>query len=235
MELTVHAHDAHSRTLADRADGPITWEDLEVLDAREVACKNADLALLAPLVFDVGGAPVRFGWVPCVDSDLASLESAAWLWLTWSGMPLLVAASPALADAVTQSVADLGMDQLGDTGIDLFAQLMLAPNLPPGLTLRQAALARERLAELPQGLEPLGVWQGRHRDSGEPSGHRLLLWAGPGFPLAALLGAVAGLAAQRLRPALASLPLALPLVAARWQVGADQLLDLAVGDVLILG
>lgn len=235
MELTVQAPDTSSRALSDRADGPITWDDLEVLDAREVAHRNADLALLSRLVFAVGGAPVRFAWSSCTESDLASSRSAAWLWLTWSGMPLLVAVSPALADAVGQSVADLGMDQLGDSGIDLFAQLMLAPHLPAGLTLRQAALEREHLAELPQGLELLGVWQGRHRDSGESSGHRLWLWAEPGFPLAALLGAVAGLAAQRLPSALASLPVTLPLVAARWQVEADQLLDLAVGDVLILG
>lgn len=219
---------------ADRAT-PITRDDLPGLDGREVALRNADLALLGRAVFSVGGAPVGFQRVPGAVSVSPSGQPAVWFRLTWSGLPLLVAASTALADAVAQSLADVGVDQLGASGLELLSQLMLAPLLPAGLTLREAACSREALTEMPEVTEPLGTWQGRHLDSGEPSGHWLALWAEPRFPLAALLGAVAGLASSHRPHALAALPIALPLVAARWSVDADQLLDLAVGDVLILG
>jgi len=43
------------------------------------------------------------------------------------------------------------------------------------------------------------------------------------------------LATQQLPAPLAAVPIALPLVAARWQVRANELQDLAVGDVLVLG
>lgn len=214
---------------------PVTFDDLPLLEGREVALRNADLALLGRAVFSVGGAPIRFQRTPGVAAASLRSPAAAWLWLSWSGQPLLAAASAPLAEAVAQSVADAGLEQLGPSGIELFAQLMLAPLLPDGLTLRQAALSREAMSEMPALREPLGTWQGRHLESGEPSGHWLALWAGPQFPLAALLGAVAGLASSRLAPALAALPVAMPLVAARWSVEADQLLDLAVGDVLMLG
>ena len=42
------------------------------------------------------------------------------------------------------------------------------------------------------------------------------------------------MASARLPSPLGALPISMPLVAARWQVEAHDLLDLAVGDVLIL-
>ena len=218
---------------APAVTAPVGWDDLPTLNAQEVALRNANLMQLAPWVFAVAGVPVRFAWAPFAEQDAAA--ASAWLWLSWSGLPVVAAVSPGLADAVAQSVAEVAVDQLGESGIDLFAQLMLAPRLPAGLTLRQAALSREGLPAVPQWLEPLGTWRGHHPGSGEPSGHGVSLWAGPGFPLAAMLGSVASLASSRRRSPLAALPIALPLIAARWCVDADQLQDLAVGDVLVVG
>lgn len=224
-----------SATAAHPLEVPITREDLPWLDAREVALRNADLARLGRAVFSVGGVPLRFERVPLEPQAAPARAAGTWLWLSWSGLPLLAAISPALSDAVTQSMADVAVDQLGDSGLSLFAQLMLAPHLPAGLTLRQAARTREAMVELPQGLEPLGLWQGRHLDAGEPSGHEVVLWAGPDFPISALLGAVARLASATSASPLSDFPIDLPLVAARWSVDAEVLQDLAVGDVLMLG
>lgn len=226
-----------STTSTSARDGrvvPLTVGELPALDVREVVRCNASLAHLARQVFAVGGVPVQFRWAPMTDPDLPAGHDT-WLWLDWSGMPLLVAASPALSNAVSLALADVSVDQLGEPGLDVLGQLMLAPRLPAGLSLHQAAPSRSALLGVPQGLEPLGVWQGWHGTSGEPSGHRLALWAEPAFPLAALLTAMASLATSRRPSPLASMPIALPLVAARWQVDAGQLHDLAVGDVLMLG
>ncbi len=216
---------------------PITQSDLPSLDARQVNLNNADLALFSRRVFSVAGVPVRFQrTAPAHDQTTGSGSAAGvWLWLSWAGQPLLLQASPAFADAVTQSLVQLGVDELGDSGIDLFAQLMLAPQLPAGLSLRRAALTRDGLEGPPSALDPLGIWEARHLETGERSGHQLCLWAGPECPVTALLATFASLASTQLESPLSALPIALPLVAARWSVDVQQLRDLAVGDVLLLG
>lgn len=225
------------------SDGPLGWDDLPALEASAVALRNADLALLGRRVFALGGVPVRFrheALAPAQASGSAhstswASEPAVWLWLEWSGAPLLAGVSAAWAGAVTQTLAGLALDQLGEPGLDLLCQLQLAPLLPAGLILRQAALNREALHNRPSGLQCLGAWVGQHQVTHEPSAHVAQLWAGPGFPLQAFLQSFKPLAREQLPSPLAALPIALPLVAARWRVGADELQDLAVGDVLILG
>ena len=228
-------------------DGPVGWDDLPALDAATVARRNADLALLGRRVFTVGGVPVLFqheaqdgapdrtaAGQPA-DTGSAVWEPSVWLWLEWAGVPVLAGVSAAWAGAVAQTLAGLGLDQLGEPSLDLLCQLKLAPRLPQGLTLRQAALSREALQGLPAGLHSLGAWVGRHQATQEPCAHGVRLWAGAGFALQAFLRAFEPLASRQLPSPLAAMPIALPLVAARWQLPADELHDLAVGDVLILG
>lgn len=220
-------------------DGPVGWDDLPALESAAVALRNADLALLGRRVFTVGGVPVQFQHEALAAQGAAGAQSASepavWLWLEWSGAPLLAGVSAAWAAAVTQTLAGQALDQLGEPGLDLLCQLQLAPLLPAGLTLRQAALTREALHDLPSGLQCLGAWVGRHQATHEPSTHVAQLWAGLGFPLQAFVSAFKPLAREQLPSPLAALPIALPLVAARWRVDVDELQDLAVGDVLILG
>lgn len=238
------------------------WDDLPVLQAHAVALRNADLATLRRLNFEVGGVPVRFQRaLPAADVDKAQAvtamaasapatattrrhdeaaeasawEPAVWLWLEWSGVPLLAGVSTAWAGAMAQTLAGAGIDQLSDAGVDLLCQIKLAPRLPAGLMLRQAARARQALDDGLDGLELLGVWAARHLGTDEASGHAVQLWAGAGFALQSFLSAFAPLSSGRQASPLAGVPMTLPLVAARWHVDADQLLDLAVGDVLILG
>ena len=129
---------------AEKGDGPIGMAALPELDGREVKLCNADLAQLSRLVFTLGGIPLRFERGQGVRNDEAALSPAVWLRLDWSGLPLMVGASSALAEAVAQAVANVGLDQLGESGFDLFAQLMLSPLLPAGMVLCQGALARDR-------------------------------------------------------------------------------------------
>ena len=221
-------------------DGPLGWDDLPALESAAVALRNADLALLGRRVFMVGGVPVQFqheALAPMGTAGAVSAQSepAVWLWLEWSGAPLLAGVSKAWSAAVAQTLAGQALDQLGEAGLDLLCQLRLAPLLPAGLILRQAALTRQALHDLPPGLQGLGSWVGRHQTTLEPSAHVAQLWAGPGFAVQALLFAFTSLAREQLPSPLAAMPIALPLVAARWRVDADELQDLAVGDVLILG
>jgi hypothetical protein len=232
--------------------------DLAALDAGEAARRNADLAYLARRVFRLGGVAVRFiadtapnaeaaptaagagaGGGPAATAGAAGLVEAAddvavWLWLEWAGAPLLAGLSAAWAAALAQG-AGVGLEQLSDETLDLLWQLRLSARLPAGLVLRQAAFRREALTDLPAGLAFTGRWTGLHQATGEASGHGVQLWAGPGFPLQALHRAFEPFVSEVLPSPLAQLPIALPLVAARWSVDAAELQDLAVGDVLLLG
>lgn len=228
-----------------RSDGPLGWDDLPALDAAAVALRNADLAQLGRRVFALGGVAVRFHQAALPPqgaaraegglNDPAAQEPAVWLWLEWAGVPLLAGVSEAWAGAVAQSLAGLGLDALGEPGLDLLCQLQLAPRLPAGLILRQAARSRGHLEGVPGGLTFLGCWAGLHHASGEPSEHTVQLWAPPGLAVQALLAAFVPLARETLPSPLAGVPIALPLVAARWPMDAVVLQDLSVGDVLILG
>lgn len=162
-----------------------------------------------------------------------TVEPAVWLWLEWAGAPMLAGLSAAWAGAATQA-AGVGLEQLSDETLDLLAHLRLSARLPAGLVLRQAAFRREALADLPKGLVPIGGWTGRHLSTDEASGHAVRLWAEPGFPVQSLLRAFEPFVSEVLPSPLAQLPIALPLVAARWSVDAGELRDLAVGDVLLI-
>lgn len=216
--------------------------DLAMLDAAEVARHNAGLAFLARRVFTLGGLPVRFERLVDTDVDDPAEPPALWLALALAGVPLLAGVSAAWAGALAQAEG-VALAQLSPETLDLLCQLRLAPRLPTGLTLRQAAFERRALAaeaaetaeaaERP-GLALAGHWAGRHLATGEASGHALQLWTPTGFALQALLQTLEPFVSGTLASPLAQLPIALPLVAARWQLPAAELIDLAVGDVLVL-
>lgn len=218
--------DAHSTAIG--------LQDLIAFEGAEVDRLNADLAFLDRRIFQLGGLELRF---VRLDDGAPTAETAAppaaWLWLERAGVPLLAGFSAAWAGAWTQD-AGMGLDQLSEEALNLLAQLTLSPRLPAGLTLRAAALERDAMTDLPPGLGAVGRWSGRDAATGEPSGHEIQVWGGAGCTPQALYATVAPLTHRVLPPPLAQVPVPLPLVAARWSVDADQLHDLAVGDVLLL-
>jgi len=211
----------------------IGLEALPALDWTDMASRNADLLALGRAVFDIAGVPVLFSRQTTAAEG--GVPQEVWLLLEWGGEPCVVGVSAALAGVITQLLVDQTPAQLGEAGLDLVGHARLAPLLPAGLTLRQVALLRDDLSEPPIAPDCLGLWAGRHLATGEPSGHELEIWAATGFALASLVRELARLATTHLPSPLATMPIALPLVAAKWHTPAGIITDLAVGDVLFLG
>lgn len=210
----------------------IGLNNLAHADAAGVSSRNADLAVLARRIYRIGGAQLRFvrSEAPAADTQ----APAIWLWLEWAGVPLLAGISPAWAAAALQTVG-VALEQLAENSLDLLCQTHLAPQLPAGLIVRQAAISRTHLQAPPRNLAPIGCWSGVHHDTGEATGHTVHVEAGPQFALRAFLQLFDPFVCATLASPLARMPIGLPLVAARWQVAANDLQDLAVGDVLVLG
>ena len=211
----------------------IGLDALPALDGADIASRNADLLALGRAVFDIAGVPVLFSRQAIAAEG--GVPPEVWLVLEWGGEPCVVGVSAALAGVITQLLVDQTPAQLGEPGLNFLGHARLAPLLPAGLTLRQVALLRDGLSESPIAPVCLGRWAGRHLATGEPSGHELEIWAAEGFALASLVRGLARLANTHLASPLATLPIALPLVAAKWHAPAGIITDLAVGDVLFLG
>ena len=203
---------------------------LPSLSAVEVQRRNIDLMVLGRAVFRLEGQAITFSlaeskvnqtWVPAV-----------WLALRWNGQPCLAGISASWAEAMTHKLIGQSLQQLGEGGLELLGRTRLADLLLEGLAVTSVSTAT--VPDVPQTMSELGTWRGYDASSREPSGHVIQLWGEQDFALQSLLIAIARSAAYRERSPLASTPIALPLIAAKWQVPASILTDLEVGDVLIL-
>jgi hypothetical protein len=197
-----------------------------------LAQAHAQWAWCARRVFAPAGVPLQFKPV-----DFSELLSAPkmWLRLDFSGQAFGVALSPAWAAALV--IADgWSLDSLDDASLDAWCRVRWASAFPAGLTLLQAGFSATAA-----GLDALSAWplkqawQAIHVDSQERSGHEIQLCAPADFPLQAMAQLVSA-CAQSVQPSpMAGVYLDLPLVAARWTSDAADVVDLAVGDLLLVG
>lgn len=208
----------------------IDLAQLRSLSASGVQRRNIDLAVLGRAVFHVEGQAIVFSQE---EADVhQTWEPAVWLSLQWHGQPCLVGISASWAETMTYNLISQSLQQLGDSGLQLLGHTRLVDLMPEGLTVTSIFTATAPKVTL--GMLLLGTWRGHEASSREPSGHLIQLWAEEDFALQSLLKAIAQGAAYRERSPLASTPIALPLIAAKWRVPASILTDLGVGDVLIL-
>lgn len=208
----------------------LTLADLPVLELHP-ALSNAHLLWCSRRHFSVGGVDLQFEPV----ADVTPLAPVAiWMQLDFAGAPCVLGLSAAWASALIQSDG-WTLESLDDASLDLWCQTRWARQFPAGLLLTQSCFKRESLG-LPVGeAMNRSAWIGRHVSSREISGHQLQLWTPDSFPVMALAELV-GLKAKAVLPSpLSSLPITLPMVAARWSVDAQDLVDLAVGDLLLVG
>ena len=207
-------------------------EDLTELAGPEVAARNGDLQHFARREFALGGPPFRFERV--MGQEPGAQRGDVWLALQFAGSAVVIRVArewaAGLADASGVVLADLNNEML-----NLLCLTRLAPRLPPGVSFLSAAFSRDGLELAFDGLEARGTWRSKLAATGEQGGQGFQLWAGSGFPVYAFLAAFDGQVHRWLPPALATLNLSLPLVAARWSLDADQLVGLAPGDVLLIG
>jgi hypothetical protein len=212
---------AVTMTLADLPECPVS-----------PAQAHAQWAWCARRVFAPAGVPLQF-----LPQDQAGLRAAPWIWLrlNFAGQEFGLALSEAWAAALV--LADgWALEGLDDASLDAWCRVRWAANFPQGLMLLQAGFSAAAA-----GLDALSswpwhqAWRGVHVASQEDSGHEVQLWAPADFPAQAAAQLVSGCAQSVLASPLAGLHLDLPLVAARWTADAADVVDLAVGDLLLVG
>jgi hypothetical protein len=208
----------------------LSLDDLPVYGMHS-AQNNAALAWCSRRHFSVGGVDLQFEPV----AQVIFPESAAlWMQLDFAGTSCVLALSPEWASALIQNDG-WTLDSLDDLSLDMWCRVRWAPLFPSGLLLTQSSFKIESLASITLDGMVQSSWVGRHVSSRELSGHMIHLWTPEHFPVTALAELVGAKAKTILSSPLLNLPITLPIVAARWCVDADDLIDLAVGDLLLVG
>jgi hypothetical protein len=210
----------------------IGFADLPTLTRAAVKRCNTDLLSIARAVFQIHGNAIVFS-LEDSDSD-CGWQPAVWLSLRWNGQPCVVGVSESWSESTTNRLVSLSLDQLGEAGLDLLGVTRFAEAIPAGLNLTVVSVGRALKPDVLSSMKELGTWRGRDAATRELSGHVLRLWADEDFALQGLLCALAKQASYLEPSRLATMPISLALIAAKWHVNADILTDLNVGDVLIV-
>lgn len=239
-----------SRTSTDGLQ-VLGWDDLPQLHGAQVAAAEADLRGLGGRVHRVAGLPVRLmASVPRVDVAAPGLgaplrddgiQGGVWWLAQWGGQLLVFHLNRGLASALAHQVG-LVLDDLSDEALDLLGHWRGQSVLPEALQWLQATVDPTRVRGwlAADGVEggaaywPVRHWTAVHAATGEPCGFEACVHAAPGLALSSLYELFETWVIERSPPPLGHLPWALPLVAARWQVEAQVMDDLVVGDVLLL-
>ena len=185
--------------------------DLEQLTCEQVARHNREIAHLARRVYAIGGTNYRFVRSQAkVDAIGLEMEGGFTIGLS-SGLLNLVLAP--------QHVTT---EELSSDWLDFLVRAQLASFLPPSLTVR-------KIVSCPQFEH---IYSAKSFDTGQDVDFAVGISGHPD-PLAVLSlmdFVVVGMAASPL----ANFPVSLPLMASAFDVPAQQLLDLQVGDVLLI-
>jgi hypothetical protein len=210
----------------------LSLKDLPELEGRLVQQRNADLLHLGRREYELGGMALRFE--RCLDGEATEAAEGVCLALLYAGEPLRLRLSRAWAEFFA-GMAGVTLAEIGRDKLDLLCLTRLVPHLPSSVQFQAAAYTPADLP--PLQAEPVchGSWRGVHVATGEASGHAFALEAAAGFSTYAFLLAFDPYLRRTLPPPLATLPLSMPLVAARWVAEAGDLAGLEVGDVLLIG
>jgi len=206
---------------------PLTLNDLQPITAKEAATQNVVLTNTARKIYQIAGTQFR---LTLGESSVASLNVA----MQFNGQNLLLGLSESLVNVLLRDEGGQ-LNLLNDELLGLIVRLKLVPQLPPGLDFKGAYIAG--MDVLPENLAmlPLQVClQAIDAGSMESLDWHISIHALPQTSLGTFLKSFDFLAVnQRLSPLIhASIPM--PIVAAHTSIPAEQLLDLAIGDVILL-
>jgi hypothetical protein len=207
---------------------PLTLDNLEAVTAKYAALQNAVLAAIGGRLYHI--AEQQLIWGLSKDGDDEALKVA----LQFNGQNIMLGLSQSLVDALLQqegvSLSDINIDVL-----NLLVRLKAVPKLPQGVQYKGLSLGRINTLEqafksLPKQVTLCGATQ-----SGELLNWNIAIYAMPQTSLGAFLKGFDFLVAQTMLSPLLKAKVPMPIVAARTAIPAEQLRDIAVGDVILFG
>ena len=204
----------------------LTINDLKSISAKEAATQNAVLLAVGGRLYEIAGQSVL---MQLGQSNGDALKVA----LQFNGQNILLGLSESLVNALLKdeggSVANLNADIL-----NLVIRLKLLPKLPQGVQLSGVYLNGDVLPEPLQALPRQVTLQAVAPQTQELMGWTVEVSSMPQTSLGAFLKCFDFLVGQKLPSPLLKAKVPMPLIAATTSVSAEQLRDIAVGDVILI-
>lgn len=209
----------------------LSVSDLQVLSAREVALKNNVLSVTAGRTYAVAGRQVRLN----IAQDLANGDQPALMVaLQFNGQNIALGLSNALVDSLLSS-EEISLAQANLDILSLLFRVKFAPKMPQGVQFKGLALDATSLEGVFGGLPKQLVLQAVDAQSHEAMDWEIAIYAMPQTSLAAFLKCFEFLVVDVAPHPLLKVRFPLPIIAATSAIPAQQVRDIAVGDVILFG
>lgn len=205
---------------------PLSLNDLQAVTVKEAVTQNAVLTATARKTYQIAGTQFV---LTLGESNVDALKVA----VQFNGQNIVLALSESLVNVLLKDEGGQ-LSALNDELLALVVRLKLIPQLPAGIEFKAAYLALDTVPENLAALPLQACLQAKNSMSMESLGWNVSIYALPQTSLGVFLKSfdflVVGLTPSPLLRA--SIPM--PIVAAQTSVSAEQLLDLAIGDVILL-
>ena len=214
----------------------LTLDALESVSAKSAVVTNSVYLAIRGRVLKLAGQACTLKLSSDVNQAFNNQvlnHSALRVALRFNGQAIVLGLSESLVNALLaeQQIA------LADTNVDilhLLIRLKILPNLPQGLEFVDLAITSTSTLAAPFDALPEQVsLSAVHAQTSEPLGWGIAVYAMPQTTLKTFLKCFEFLVIQTMPSPLLNAQIPMPIVAARTAIPADQLNDLAVGDVVI--
>ena len=208
---------------------PLTINNLEAVSAKDAATQNAILAAIGARAYHIAGQEFILGLSK--DGGTEALKVA----LQFNGQNIVLGLSPALVNALLQSES-ASLADLNEEVLNLLVRLKLVPSLPQGLQFKGLSLVENNTLEPAfQALAKQATLRAAIPESGELLNWDIAIYAMPQTSLGAFLKGFEFLVTKNIPSPLLKAKVPMPIVAAKTAIPAEQLRDIAVGDVILFG
>ncbi len=207
---------------------PLGLEQLEAVSAKDAALQNAVTSAIARRLYQIAGQSVMFGLADGQTSEVLKVA------LQFNGQNIVLGLSQSLVDALLKgkstSLTNLNVDIL-----NLIARLKLVPVLPQGTELKGFHFGNESTLDAMLQALPKQVSLRAMTAAGEPMTWEIAIYALSQTSLGAFLKGFDAFVTQRIPSPLLKAKVPMLIVAAKTSVPAEQMRDLALGDVILFG
>jgi hypothetical protein len=207
---------------------PITLNDLEAISTKEAVTRNAILSAVGGRIYQIAGQQLIFGLSTSAGDDVLKLA------LQFNGQNIVLGLSNGFVNALLQSEG-VGLSDVNLDVLNLLVRIKVIPKLPQGIQFKGLALANSNNFEQALQSLPLQVSLRGATQAGELLGWDIAIYALPQTSLSIFLKSFDFLVSQVMPSPLLKAKVQMPIVAAKTSIAANQLLDIAIGDVILFG
>jgi len=208
---------------------PLTINNLEAVSAKDAATQNAILAAIGARAYHIAGQEFILGLSK--DGGTEALKVA----LQFNGQNIVLGLSPALVNALLQSES-ASLADLNEEVLNLLVRLKLIPRLPQGVQFKGLSLVENNALEPAfQALTKQATLRAAIPEGGELLNWDIAIYAMTQTSLGAFLKGFEFLVTKNIPSTLLKAKVPMPIVAAKTAIPAEQLRDIAVGDVILFG